>query len=1170
MSLSSLHPGIAARAVVHPARHVSAWIVLLVTAALCLAVPPVRGQSAIPTLLDPALQACLDDEVASNGWQTADEVTALHCSDRGVVRLDGVAELFALTELDVSDNFLHDISPLSVFEGLIKLDLSGNERVPVSGISGIANIVAFNGGLTHLGLDDISIGDLARLPFLDTFGDPIGLLELKVSNTGIRELFHLSNYPTLRAVDLSDNPVTADELFWLGLLPSIEELDLSRTEVVALEPLTAIQTLTHLDLSGIALSEFDLPQIQSVLAQNGGITHLGLSDLPIRDLSLFRLYDGNLTPLPLIELDLNRTQITDITPLNEFPLLRNLELAGNAIVDLSPLSSIVGMSELDLSDNALSDLTPLQGLSSLERLDLSRNPLLTASSLVPIVMNNPDLSHLALASIPIQDLSTVLLSGPQALPLIDLDVSDTGIDGNSLLVLRSGLEVLNVANNQITDLTNMASLVANLRKLDVSQNQLTSLSTLAIPFGSRLQRLEAAGNANVDSESLKLAIQRSPRLTHLGLRDVPIQSLSTFFPATPLARPMIELDLGNTQLHSSELVGLSELFFLRVLKLDGNQLEELDALAPLERLEALDLSGNENLDALRVFDVLFRNRNGLERLGLADIPLGMDLFTLFPLLDDQGESRLAELDLRNTGILDLLPLAPQSTLKRLNLADNRIVDVFPLFGPFQFEQVSLLGNEEIPCPDLDALELALGPDVLVRPLQCGRKPPPVLDVFSPMPDFIYPGGDEVPLGALAMDEQDGDLSPFIEWASDRDGLLGSGDFLLVRLSGGSHRISASVTNSAGETTTVSVDIVVSNQPPVAIVVPSQRIELGMPAILDGTASIDPDGDPLSFLWTDSDGLVVGDSATVPLLLAGVGDYDFTLTVRDAPGDSSQATTRIEVRDTLAPAVTLIAPAEVPAGKPLPIEWTAADPGGIMESSVSFSSDGGVSYVAVSECSGLAADVRSCTWEAPGPATPFGSLRIAVGDVSGNVAIVDRPLTVLAVETTEIRIDASFDDAQEGRSGFTRLRSRRLRFFDRNLVGVRFAHVGVPRDALIVSARVEFVAARNGVTSTPIQVVGEATGNASEFARRRFDISSREVTVNEVAWTPTSWTTGEVANTPDVGDIIEEIVTRPDWADQNALVLMFATSGRARIHAQAFDLNPSHAPVLKIEFARRGR
>jgi hypothetical protein len=70
--------------------------------------------------------------------------------------------------------------------------------------------------------------------------------------------------------------------------------------------------------------------------------------------------------------------------------------------------------------------------------------------------------------------------------------------------------------------------------------------------------------------------------------------------------------------------------------------------------------------------------------------------------------------------------------------------------------------------------------------------------------------------------------------------------------------------------------------------------------LDGTASSDPDSDPLTYRWTDSFGTAQGPTPEVTLPR---GTHTVTLTVEDGNGESASDSVKITVADTKPPMVT---------------------------------------------------------------------------------------------------------------------------------------------------------------------------------------------------------------------------------------------------------------------------
>jgi hypothetical protein len=98
-------------------------------------------------------------------------------------------------------------------------------------------------------------------------------------------------------------------------------------------------------------------------------------------------------------------------------------------------------------------------------------------------------------------------------------------------------------------------------------------------------------------------------------------------------------------------------------------------------------------------------------------------------------------------------------------------------------------------------------------------------------------------------------------------------------------------------------------PPVANAGSDQFLECacagngGTPAWLDGSASTDPDKTALTYAWTDEVGNPMGTGVMAQVSVT-MGTHAFTLTVTNAEGLTSTATTHVTVRDTKAPSLTL--------------------------------------------------------------------------------------------------------------------------------------------------------------------------------------------------------------------------------------------------------------------------
>jgi internalin A len=75
---------------------------------------------------DPALQACLNQVMASAAIEDLEDVTLIACPAAGITTLGGIEKLINLEQLDVSDNAISNVSPLLSLKKLRVLGLRNN------------------------------------------------------------------------------------------------------------------------------------------------------------------------------------------------------------------------------------------------------------------------------------------------------------------------------------------------------------------------------------------------------------------------------------------------------------------------------------------------------------------------------------------------------------------------------------------------------------------------------------------------------------------------------------------------------------------------------------------------------------------------------------------------------------------------------------------------------------------------------------------------------------------------------------------------------------------------------------------------------------------------------------------------------------------------------------
>lgn len=134
-----------------------------------------------------------------------------------------------------------------------------------------------------------------------------------------------------------------------------------------------------------------------------------------------------------------------------------------------------------------------------------------------------------------------------------------------------------------------------------------------------------------------------------------------------------------------------------------------------------------------------------------------------------------------------------------------------------------------------------------------------------------------------------------------------------------------------------------------------------------------------------------------------------------------------------------------------------------------------------------------------------------------------------------------------------------------LVGIRFQNVFVPGGATILYAYIEFIADSSNDEGTNLFIAGEDSANASEFLAESKNISLRPRTVARVAWPtiPTWQGAGEIHRTPNVAEILHEIMAKSQWQSGNSIV--FLVDGTGQRSASSYDHSRTAAPKLVIAY-----
>lgn len=181
-----------------------------------------------------------------------------------------------------------------------------------------------------------------------------------------------------------------------------------------------------------------------------------------------------------------------------------------------------------------------------------------------------------------------------------------------------------------------------------------------------------------------------------------------------------------------------------------------------------------------------------------------------------------------------------------------------------------------------------------------------------------------------------------------------------------------------------------------------------------------------------------------------------------------------------------------------------------------------------------------------------------------IEISDRPTATPPGNTF---VDLSSADNEFGNDGPASV--------ERVMTGLRFTNIPVPAGGEIVSAKIQFKTDEVGTDATSFTIHGEAADNAAQFVGGRSgNISGRVDTTNSVPWSPPAWSligeAGVNQQTPELADIMQEIIDRPGWAKNNAVAFTVdaptcspepTCTGRRTAEAK----DGLTAPVLLLQF-----
>ena len=272
----------------------------------------------------------------------------------------------------------------------------------------------------------------------------------------------------------------------------------------------------------------------------------------------------------------------------------------------------------------------------------------------------------------------------------------------------------------------------------------------------------------------------------------------------------------------------------------------------------------------------------------------------------------------------------------------------------------------------------------------------------------------------------------------------------------------------------------------------------------------------------------------------------------APGD-----------DGLAPVVTVLNP---PFGvetsrDAVTIEGTASDNIGV--ASVSWESNFGDKGVAEGTTSWIIKDVKL--------GEGINTIVVRANDAAGNVGEssveINRLISQGDIREISIPVESPDSDSFEKTyNGANSSLNNVVMIGEGRTGGFRFTGASIPPGASVLSAKLMLYCVFGESKPVVLAYTGEASGSSQPFGSQSLNIGSRLRTAAYELEDSQTWTCDAFNASPELRNIVQEIIDLPDWQEGNPITLFIEDYGSNNTrNINAYDNSPDKAAFLKVAY-----
>ncbi len=235
-----------------------------------------------------------------------------------------------------------------------------------------------------------SFGDLKYMKDLE---------KLTITSGVSGQLSNISSLAKLEELQITNTPVSSEELAIIGSLSNLKKLTLSGCGLSTTAGLKTTKDLTHLDLSNNTIRNID------ALSAMKNLKEVNLKQNALSDLSALASCSS------LTSLNVSGNSLTTIAPVCSITTLTKLNADNNSISQFGNISQLTALTELTLSYNQLTDVSPIASVTSLKTLDVSNNAITDVKMLASLTkLMHFNFSYNQVIDLPVWDKSCALVT----------------------------------------------------------------------------------------------------------------------------------------------------------------------------------------------------------------------------------------------------------------------------------------------------------------------------------------------------------------------------------------------------------------------------------------------------------------------------------------------------------------------------------------------------------------------------------------------------------------------------------------------------------------------------------------------------------------------------------------------------------------------------------------